>query len=107
MYAAVVVILVQGNYVKLNIFNVTYIAISIIEFLFRKTADFAEKLQVKLPSGTVEGFYKKSVNDKDYISFEGIPYAQPPIGDNRFKVNINMILLHKSIYVSLLGTTTC
>lgn len=70
------------------LFHLIRTAISFLAFLFLQAADCAENLQVELPSGTVEGFHRKSVNGKDFISFEGIPYAQPPIRDNRFKVKI-------------------
>lgn len=40
--------------------------------------------------GIVEGFHRESFNGKSFLSFEGIPYAQPPVGDNRFKVQIKI-----------------
>lgn len=42
---------------------------------------------VKTPLGTIEGHIAKTVHGKDFYSFKGIPYAKPPIGDLRFKVN--------------------
>ncbi|XP_018565293.1 venom carboxylesterase-6-like [Anoplophora glabripennis] len=43
-------------------------------------------LQVRLPQGTVQGKLKETLNRRlQYLSFEGIPYAEPPIGKLRFK----------------------
>lgn len=59
----------------------------ILGTLLFKRGQCLQNPQVKLSSGTVEGFHQKSFNGKDFISFEGIPYAQPPVGNNRFKVS--------------------
>ncbi|KAJ8961983.1 hypothetical protein NQ314_005765 [Rhamnusium bicolor] len=40
---------------------------------------------VELPLGKVEGNIKNSVNVNKFYSFEGIPYAKPPVGENRFE----------------------
>lgn len=37
--------------------------------------------------GTVVGSNELSRNNRSYMSFKGIPYAKPPIGDLRFKVS--------------------
>lgn len=37
--------------------------------------------------GKVQGRLLKSRNGRDFYSYTKIPYAQPPVGDNRFKVN--------------------
>lgn len=42
---------------------------------------------VKTESGEVQGITAKTLlNQRQFYSFRGIPYAQPPIGDLRFKV---------------------
>lgn len=41
---------------------------------------------VQTTLGGVRGFYDYSQNGRKYIAFEGIPYAQPPTGDLRFRV---------------------
>lgn len=37
--------------------------------------------------GKIEGSVEKSFNGRSYYSFEGIPYAVPPLGVNRFAVS--------------------
>ncbi|XP_058800335.1 venom carboxylesterase-6-like isoform X3 [Phymastichus coffea] len=41
--------------------------------------------RVKTPLGGIKGYYKISEYGRQYKVFEGIPYAQPPIGKLRFK----------------------
>lgn len=35
--------------------------------------------------GKVKGVKRLTIYDDSYYSFEGIPYAQPPVGELRFK----------------------
>lgn len=42
---------------------------------------------VKTSLGTILGTLKQSDEGRDYASFEGIPYAKPPVDDLRFKVS--------------------
>lgn len=39
-------------------------------------------------NGPVIGTYDESYAGFKFLAFKGIPYAKPPTGDNRFKVNI-------------------
>jgi len=48
--------------------------------------------RVKIPLGGLKGYYKVSQNGRKYEAYEGIPYALPPIGKLRFKVQINDII---------------
>ncbi|XP_044763428.1 venom carboxylesterase-6-like isoform X2 [Coccinella septempunctata] len=41
--------------------------------------------QVKTPLGKIEGFVDETANGKTFYSFEGIPYARPPVGKYRFR----------------------
>lgn len=44
------------------------------------TIDASSDLEVSTPFGTLKG------DDRDwYIAFEGIPYAEPPVGERRFE----------------------
>ncbi|XP_026805381.1 esterase FE4-like isoform X2 [Rhopalosiphum maidis] len=45
-----------------------------------------KKMTVIIEQGTLQGIhYKTLVSNKPYVSFLGIPYAKPPVGDLRFK----------------------
>lgn len=43
--------------------------------------------RVITPLGEIEGYYKTSFGGRRFEAYEGIPYAQPPTGELRFKVN--------------------
>jgi hypothetical protein len=55
--------------------------------------------RVKIPLGGLKGYYKTSQNGRKYEAYEGIPYALPPIGKLRFKVNICFNYLLLLIYI--------
>lgn len=40
---------------------------------------------VKIPHGVLQGSWKVSTKGRSFASFEGIPYARPPIGKYRFR----------------------
>lgn len=42
--------------------------------------------KVTINAGTLKGHLLKTANEREFIGFEGIPYAQPPIGNLRFEV---------------------
>lgn len=47
-------------------------------------------LLVNTKSGPVEGVKEKTfLANQTYLSFKGIPYAKPPIGELRFRVFFN------------------
>lgn len=62
---------------------------SVSEYLHRFSS---EVVTVTTNSGPVKGFKIASACDYRYYNFIGIPYAKPPIGDLRFKVNIFSII---------------
>lgn len=43
-------------------------------------------VQVKVTEGVLEGQEKINKLGGKFYSFKGIPYAEPPVGDLRFKV---------------------
>nr|CAI5867393.1 unnamed protein product [Callosobruchus analis] len=45
----------------------------------------SELPKVTLPQGVLEGFHKQSVEGNIIYAFEGVPYAEPPVGHLRFK----------------------
>lgn len=47
--------------------------------------------KVIIENGEIFGLYKKSLSGFIYKSFQGIPYAEPPIKENRFKVSNHII----------------
>lgn len=50
---------------------------------------FSEELPIlKLAQGNVQGTIRKNLLGGTFYAFQGIPYAQPPIGSLRFKVNM-------------------
>lgn len=42
---------------------------------------------LNLKQGKIKGSYLKSREGRVFEAFQGIPYAKPPVGDLRFKVN--------------------
>nr|XP_022918355.1 venom carboxylesterase-6-like [Onthophagus taurus] len=94
----------------------------IILFVIIFASTGAEKdLILQLEDGLVEGFYKTSYNGRKFASFEGIPFATPPIQKYRFRSpqpaqKWNGTLLANQLYTCLqldlagekvLGTEDC
>lgn len=55
----------------------------IIVFLCGLAVTQAQNLQVNTTEGLIDG---NRASTGDYYVFYGIPYAAPPVGENRFKV---------------------
>lgn len=53
---------------------------------------------IRSRSGTIQGTYRKSFTGRMYSSYEGIPYAAPPIGELRFEVNFYFAKIQKIEY---------
>lgn len=51
----------------------------------------SESVLVQTKSGPVRGLCKTTIDNLNYVSFQGIPYAQPPIGELRFKVSLCLV----------------
>lgn len=43
---------------------------------------------VQVEEGLLRGISATTVNGLSYVRFSGIPYAEPPVGELRFMVNI-------------------
>lgn len=41
----------------------------------------------EIANGQIRGIKKRSIEGYEYIAFRGIPYAESPVGDLRFKVS--------------------
>ncbi|KAK9886892.1 hypothetical protein WA026_019149 [Henosepilachna vigintioctopunctata] len=44
-----------------------------------------DKTVVRISDGDIKGRQRKDVNGSTFLSFEGIPYGKPPVGNLRFK----------------------
>jgi len=42
---------------------------------------------VKTSGGLLQGFPMKTIRDRDIFAFTGIPYAEPPVGELRYRVS--------------------
>lgn len=65
--------------------NITFIAV--LQYVLICSIDFKmERPIVTLTEGQIQGTTLKSVLGQHYLAFRGIPFAQPPLGDLRFRV---------------------
>lgn len=63
------------------------ITLSIFVFVFASNVIASnEKVQVTICDGTLEGLVLNNYDGKQFYGFKQIPYAEPPVGDYRFKV---------------------
>lgn len=46
-----------------------------------------ERPTISIEDGSIRGMFRLSYHGRKYVAFEGIPYAQPPIKELRFKVS--------------------
>lgn len=49
-------------------------------------------IQVQVKEGILQGQVVSNPYGCPFYSFKGIPYAEPPIGDLRFKVILNLLI---------------
>lgn len=68
--------------------------------VFRQEME-VEHVEVTCPQGRLRGLVKKSegCTETPYFSFQGIPYAKPPVGPLRFKVRSNYSCLYTYILI--------
>lgn len=50
---------------------------------------------VSVKQGDLRGIEAENVRGGSYLSFRGIPYATPPVGDLRFRVRVVKNLVHE------------
>ena len=50
--------------------------------------------QVTIAQGAARGSVMTSFRGRDFCSYRGIRYAEPPVGELRFKVSLNGLLLY-------------
>ena len=68
-------------------FKVFVLVLTLLVLCHARTS---EKLKVQLPDGSrIVGRYLTSLTGRGIRSFLGVPYAEPPINDLRFKVSSN------------------
>ena len=48
--------------------------------------DFVDGVLLHTKQGSLKGLVSQSRNGRDFYSFYSIPYAEPPLGELRFKV---------------------
>jgi hypothetical protein len=62
------------------------VCVGLIVVVYLNTADEGPALQVFLKQGELEGRQLTTRKGRHVMAFQGIPYAQPPVGDLRFRV---------------------
>lgn len=88
------------------------LSISIISILFFEVIlaeEFPNLHTIKIQEGSIRGKLNETLFDKSpYYSFRGIPFAEPPIGDLRFKViknSLNIVRHYKKISSTISATS--
>ena len=56
-----------------------------------------ENTVIRVKQGRLRGIVEKTSYGDEYLAFRGIPYAKPPLGPLRFKVNFKILLHSKPI----------
>lgn len=80
-----------------NVVSIAYTILMILKSMDKNQSEPDSYKMVTTENGAVRGRLELSFLRKvPYYSFKGIPYAQPPVGELRFKVN----LIQKSKYFS-------
>lgn len=59
---------------------------SLLIIILIKLSSSEDSLVVRTTLGKIKGQYRSTAKNVTYEAYEGIPYAEPPIKDNRFLV---------------------
>lgn len=49
---------------------------------------------IEIKHGKLRGTIRENIDGGNYYSFRGIPFAEPPVGELRFKVYIHLIIIN-------------
>lgn len=66
--------------------KLTYALLFILSTLARKSVGDEDAPLVQTQQGLIRGVKDVSVKGKEFYSYLGIPFAEPPVGELRFKV---------------------
>ncbi len=69
----------------------TWICLMTILLPLAKAQIGVELPEVELPEGTLLGGLRASYSGRVFSSFQGVPYAAPPVGDLRYAVTLYKI----------------
>jgi carboxylesterase type B len=61
-----------------------------IRHLLKKIKKMKDPI-VNVSNGKLRGKTGTNINNGQFYSFQGIPYAKPPLGSLRFKVNLQIL----------------
>jgi len=53
----------------------------------------ANRVDVRVQEGKLIGTVEENIYGNKYFAFRGIPYAKPPLGELRFKVNTQRFVI--------------
>lgn len=65
----------------------------IIEIKFEEVHALSRAPIVTISQGKLQGLVFRSFSDIEYYAYRRIPYAKPPIGELRFKVRKNTVVV--------------
>ena len=62
---------------------------------------------IEIESGKISGIVEQSFSGQEYFSYLGIPFAEPPTGDLRFKVRFIFHFSENPKIITFSGTYSC
>ncbi|PSN39903.1 hypothetical protein C0J52_07943 [Blattella germanica] len=70
---------------RLLVLNIVYFATLLLHLKAENDCDSSQPIEVKINQGRIQGMKMKTQKQKPFCAFLGIPYAEPPTGELRFK----------------------